>query len=204
MENPHDRLWRLVAARDAEGADVEAIDAVIRADFATTCAVVFTDLVGFSRHTERFGILAFLTLIHRKRALLAGLIETAGGSILKHEADSWLIVFPQPAAALDAMVACLERLAAYNVGRPGEQRLDLCVGIGYGEVLLVGDGDVWGREVNTASRLGEDTARGGEILVSEAFRDAVAGQRPQTQFEALAIESFPGPCWRLVGWPSPE
>lgn len=199
MESPHDRLWRLVAARDAAGADVVAIDEAIHAAFATTCAVVFTDLVGFSRHTERFGILAFLTLIHRKRTLLADIISAAGGAILKHEADSWLIVFREPDAALDAMISCHRRLAAYNVGLPEAERIELCVGIGYGEVLLVGNGDVWGREVNAASRLGEDTACGGEILVSEAFRQAVAGPRPLANFEALATTTFPGPCWRFAG-----
>jgi len=43
----------------------------------------------------------------------------------------------------------------------------LCVGIGFGDVLRIGDSDVWGREVNAASKLGEDTAKSVEILVTE-------------------------------------
>jgi len=46
----------------------------------------------------------------------------------------------------------------------------LCVGMGYGDMLLVGDEDVFGAEVNAASKLGEDTAKAGEILVTENFR----------------------------------
>ena len=45
----------------------------------------------------------------------------------------------------------------------------LCLGIGYGPVILVGDRDVFGAEVNAASKLGEDTAGPGEVLVTEAL-----------------------------------
>ena len=51
----------------------------------------------------------------------------------------------------------------------------MCIGLGYGQVLRV-DADVWGAEVNTASKLGEEMAAGGEVLVTAAFRDAVPQQ----------------------------
>jgi class 3 adenylate cyclase len=37
--------------------------------------------------------------------------------------------------------------------------------------LRIGDSDVFGAEVNAASKLGEDIAKSGEILVTGAFRD---------------------------------
>jgi len=51
----------------------------------------------------------------------------------------------------------------------------------FGDVLRIGDSDVWGREVNAASKLGEDTAKSGEILVTGAARAAL-GDLKSIQF----------------------
>jgi adenylate cyclase len=53
---------------------------------------------------------------------------------------------------------------------PPEEQVLLCVGLGYGEMLRIGDEDVFGAEVNAASKLGEDTAKGWDIMVTENFR----------------------------------
>jgi adenylate cyclase len=42
--------------------------------------------------------------------------------------------------------------------------------IGYGRILNIGDEDIFGDEVNLASKLGEDIASKGEILLSSAAR----------------------------------
>ncbi len=59
-------------------------------------------------------------------------------------------------------------LKKYNKKKPDEEDVLLCVGLGYGQVLRIGDADVFGREVNAASKLGEDIAKAGEILVTNA------------------------------------
>jgi class 3 adenylate cyclase len=62
----------------------------------------------------------------------------------------------------------------YNQGKLPEEHVLLCVGLGFGRVLRIGDADVFGAEVNAASKLGEDIARASEILVTKAVRDAAA------------------------------
>ena len=66
-------------------------------------------------------------------------------------------------------------LKEYNAGRPDEEKVLLCVGLGYGRMLRIGDTDVFGAEVNAASKLGEDTAKAWEILVTDAVRQRVSG-----------------------------
>lgn len=66
-------------------------------------------------------------------------------------------------------------LDAYNPGRNENERILLCVGIGYGVMLRIGDTDVFGAPVNAAAKLGEDTAKTGEILVTDAVAEACAG-----------------------------
>lgn len=173
MNRESDALADLLRQRRRAGADTEAIDAAIFARFGRTQAVMFTDLVGFSRRVEAFGILHFLQLIQESEELFLPLIAGHGGLCLKHEGDSLLVAFDTPAAALACAQAMQAATRAANPGRPPENQIEVCIGLGYGTVLRVADEDVWGAEVNSASKLGEDTARGGEILVTESFRQAV-------------------------------
>ena len=169
-------LDRLIAARLADEADREAIDDGIRKRFEETWAVAFTDLVGFSRRTTEFGIIHFLSVIYRKGLLLKPVIEAHSGLLLKEEADSWLIIFRDPIQALETMIVCQRTCEAFNQGQPEEDQVQLCVGLGYGPMLKIGDEDIWGEEVNFASKLGEDIARRGEILLTHAAAEAVAGR----------------------------
>ena len=176
-------LDRLISQRLQPDADRDTIDAGIRARFEETWAVAFTDLVGFSRRTEEFGIIHFLSVIYRKGELLKPVVEDHAGLLLKEEADSWLILFRDPVVALEAMIACQHTCEAFNVGQPEEDQVQLCVGLGYGPLLKVGDDDVWGAEVNFASKLGEDIARRGEILLTDDFTAAVDGKLEGVTFE---------------------
>jgi hypothetical protein len=58
----------------------------------------------------------------------------------------------------------------------------------YERVLRIGDHDVFGAEVNAAAKLGEDSAKPWDILVTQSVRDA-AERRPETGFEP--IEDLP-------------
>jgi class 3 adenylate cyclase len=75
--------------------------------------------------------------------------------------------------------------AQVNQRRTPAEQILLCIGLGFGRVLRIGDEDVWGKEVNSASRLGEDTARPGEVLLTAAARLALSGRRDE-EFQALA------------------
>ncbi len=172
------RLEKLIQARLAPGADKAAIDARIWDLFGERWAVMFTDLSGFSRHVAEFGIVHFLQVIQESMRLLVPVIEDHDGVLLKHEGDSLLVIFRRPASAVSCAVAMQRTLESYNVDRIPSEQVLLCVGLGYGDVLRIGDHDVFGAEVNAASKLGEDTAGPTEILttaaVEEACRDACA------------------------------
>ena len=71
-----------------------------------------------------------------------------------------------------------------NHRRLPEEKVLLCLGIGFGRILRIGDTDVFGTEVNVASKLGEDIAKRDEILVTHAVRDVV-GAVPDVGFQEL-------------------
>lgn len=165
-----ERLDRLIKERLAPGADKARIDQRIWDLFGEDWCVMFTDLSGFSRRVEEFGIIHFLQIIHEAERLLIPVIEDHEGILLKLLGDSFLVIFRNPQKALKCALGLQQLLAVYNLDRLPEEQVLLCVGLGYGRVLRIGDSDVFGAEVNAASKLGEDIAKGGEILVTGAFR----------------------------------
>jgi adenylate cyclase len=193
------RLWRLIEERTRPGADVDEIDRRIWDLFGEEWAVMFTDLSGFSRQVEKFGILHFLQVIHEHRKLLLPVVERHDGLLVKQEGDSFMILFRRPERAIDCGVEMLRACALYNERRKPEEQILLCIGVGFGRVLRIGDTDVWGKEVNGASKLGEDTAKSGEILVTEAVHSAVAASGRKLKFEPAGSGfSKNEPVYRLI------
>ncbi len=190
-----DDLASMLAVRRKPEADRAAIDAFIFARFGKPMAVMFTDLVGFSRRVEDFGILHFLQLIQESEALFVPLIQEHHGTCLKREGDSILAVFEQPGNALAAALAMVLATQNLNPLRPPEERIEICIGLGQGEVLLIDGREVWGSEVNAASKLGEEMAAGGEILATEAFRQAV----PEAPFSEYGVLFGTRPAFRWTG-----
>ncbi len=162
------RLWSLIEERTQAGADTARIDERIWDLFGEDWAVMFTDLSGFSRRVAEFGIIHFLQIIFEQKRLLLPIVAAHDGILIKIEADSFLIIFKRAQAALRCAIEMQRACQALNQGRRPEEQVLLCVGIGQGRILRIGDHDVFGREVNAASKLGEDTAKADEILVTEA------------------------------------
>jgi adenylate cyclase len=165
-----DRLENLIKERLVPGADKKAIDQRIWDLFGETWAVMFTDLSGFSRNVAEFGIIHFLQTIYESERVLIPILEAHDGILLKVEGDSFLVIFRSVPKALRCAVAMQRALVGYNADKTDAEKVLLCVGLGYGPMLRIGDLDVFGAEVNSASKLGEDVAKAWEILVTESVR----------------------------------
>jgi len=181
------RLWALVEERATPGADTDRIDRRIWDLFGEEWAIVFTDLTGFSRRVAEFGIIHFLQIIHEQKKLLLPVVAAHDGILVKIEADSFLVIFRQAKSALACAIEMQRACQNLSARRRPEEQILLCVGIGHGRILRIGDLDVFGHEVNAASKLGEDTAKSNEILVTEAVRGA-AGELEGVGYEEIAVE----------------
>ena len=189
------RLWQLVEERMQPDADLEAIDQRIWDLFGEEWAVVFTDLSGFSRQVAKFGIIHFLQIIREQQRMLLPLVAAHDGILIKAEADSFLLLFKKPHQAVRCCIAMQKACQAYSARRAAEEQVILCCGIGFGRILKIGDDDVFGHEVNLASKLGEDIAEANEILVTRAVMSAVSDVRWEEQKREYAGEQI---CWRLA------
>lgn len=166
-----DRLEKLIEERLKPGADKETIDRRIWDLFGEEWCVMFTDLSGFSRGVAKFGIIHFLQTIHESERILIPIIEDHDGILLKVEGDSFLVIFRNVGKAIQCSITMQRILKDYNTNKPVEEQVLLCIGLGYGPMLRIGDTDVFGAEVNASSKLGEDTAEAWEILATEAVKE---------------------------------
>ncbi len=166
-----DRLERLIHERLKPGADKKRIDQRIWDLFGEEWCVMFTDLSGFSRGVAQFGIIHFLQTIYESERLLIPVIEDHDGILLKTEGDSFLVIFRKANKGIQCGIRMMDVLAEYNKDKPAEEQILLCVGLGFGMMLRIGDTDVFGSEVNAASKLGEDTAEAWEILVTGSVKE---------------------------------
>jgi len=119
-----------------------------------TVAILIMDLAGWSVICERDGIEAGRARVREFRGIAEAAVNAHAGSLVKCWADDIAAVFPtvrQAVGVAETVVALVPSSA----------------GIGYGETVLE-DGELWGVEVNRASRLGEDVASVGQVLLTQA------------------------------------
>ena len=136
-------------------------------------AVVFTDTADFTTRTARDGILHFLMIFDRATEAARKVIKGTGGEIVKVEGDSLLLRYKNPDDACRGVAALEALMGTLNKGRPENEQVRFSYGIGYGDVLDLDD-DMFGLEVNLASKLGEDLAEPGEALLTPAAAAALS------------------------------
>jgi adenylate cyclase len=156
-----------------------------------TVAVLFVDIVGFTRMAEAMAPEAVVTLLRQFHERMTAQIFACGGTVEKYIGDAIFAVFGVPnASAEDAVnaLACaemmLEALEHWNGERVegGEAPLAIGIGLNYGAAVLGDVGSehsmsftVIGDTVNTASRLqGLTRSMGTPLVVGDALVRAVA------------------------------
>jgi class 3 adenylate cyclase len=176
INRTRERLYKFLRERNEQPERAAEIDAHIREVFGETLAVLVMDMSGFSRQTVRHGIIHFLAKIQRMHSIAIPLIEAREGVIIKLEADNIFAVFGEVANAVEAAVDIQKGMDAVNTLLPDEQDMHGEYGIGFGDILVIEGEDIFGSEVNLASKLGEDLAERGEVLLTEsAYRQVEGG-----------------------------
>jgi adenylate cyclase len=169
----HDLLHKLLAERADHPRRAAEIDALIRQRFEKTAAILVLDMCGFSRLTARHGVIFYLAMIRQMHACAIPAVRDNGGRTIKTVADDLFAVFPTPQDAVEAALDIHRAFAAVNEAVPCDQDIHGSIGIGYRPTLLLDDADLFGHQVNLASKLGEDLACGDEILLTPAAAAAL-------------------------------
>jgi class 3 adenylate cyclase len=144
---------RLGAALDVQRA------AELLGEVATARTFMFTDMIDSTKLVEAFGEEKWQKLLMWHDTRLRGLIEEAGGEVIKQTGDGYFAAFSGPAAAIEAAIGIQRALDAEPVAP------DVRIGIHSGKAFHRDDDDWAGQGVHVAARIGA-LAGGGEILVS--------------------------------------
>jgi adenylate cyclase len=158
-------------------------------------AILAADSSGFTRTTQRLGIVHFLGIMTLAYRELVPIIERCGGTVLSENADNIMSIFDDPRAAAIAAQEMQAALGRRNDAVPDVERFAMCIGIDYGPVLRLTD-NAYGDHVNKAFKIGEDLARRGETLVTHAVA-AVLDEGTATYIRTAHLGDEPVKLYRV-------
>jgi class 3 adenylate cyclase/tetratricopeptide (TPR) repeat protein len=161
--------------------------------------ILFADITGFTRLTERMGAERAYPVVARCLALLDEITRKHGGTVEKYLGDCVMALFgvseaieDAPRAAVNAAIEMRRRVRELSASTPGEVELDLHCGIHTGLGIagdlrgpLIRESAVMGDPVTVADGL-KDMAPSGAIFVGEESRRFTADAfeyRPAGQLE---------------------
>ena len=192
-------LRALLRERNQYPDRAEDVDRRLCDAFQKRVAVLALDMCGFSRLTIRHGIISYLSMIAQMEEVATPAVRNNGGAVFKQEADNLFALFDTPAAALEGALDVFLGFDAANSVLPADRDIYGSVGIGYGDLLVIGAEDVYGHEMNLACRLGEDLACKGEILLTPAAAAALpAGKYELSPVTYDAREGGVIECFRFL------
>ena len=161
-------LFRHIRDLPASEPEMSEAERRIWNEFGRECAVLVLDSSGFTRNTRDSGIINYLSCIVRLRDILREVFEDAGCISCRFSTDNAFAEFYTAPEALKAAYRAQKAVRDAGIDICSGCRMEVCIGIGYGRVLLSGNEGVFGDQMNLASKLGEDVAGKGEVLLTES------------------------------------
>lgn len=162
----------------------QKIESSLWDEYGAEYAVFVLDMSGFSLLTRKYGIVHYLSMVRRMQMTTEPIVKSYGGFMIKYEADNCFAVFPDPLSAVNASVAMQHAFTASNLLTSDDLDIHISCGIDFGKLLVIASEDCFGDPVNRASKMGEDVAAAGEILIT---REAMELIPPQSGIRAREI-----------------
>jgi len=167
----------LLAFSQAEDLEVRRqIETQLWREYGKELAVFVLDMSGFSLLTRKYGIVHYLSMVKRMQLTTEPIVKAYGGDMLKYEADNCFAVFPDPLSAVNAALAMQHAFKASNLMTSDDLDIHIACGIDYGKILVIRGTDSFGDAVNRASKLGEDVAAAGEVLITREAMKRIPGE----------------------------
>src|SRR5262249_9119560 len=132
-------------------------------------AIMFTDIVGFSRQMGADEA-RMLRLLERHNEVIRQAVAEHHGQVIKTIGDGFLVDFPSVVHAVQCAQRIQAAFQAYNRGQEATEQIHVRIGIHLGDIVQR-DGDVFGDGVNIASRLQALAAPDTICLSDVVYRD---------------------------------
>jgi adenylate cyclase len=132
-------------------------------------AIMFTDIVGFSRQMGA-NEARTLRLLEVHDQLIRQAVAEHHGHVIKTIGDAFLVDFPSVVHAVQSGQQIQAQLRSHNAGKEPAEQIHIRIGIHSGDIVQK-DGDILGDGVNIASRL-QGLAEPDTICISDmVYRD---------------------------------
>jgi class 3 adenylate cyclase len=152
---------------------IEAAAPAVGAAPSGMVTVMFTDMEGSTRLTQRLGDAAAQELLRTHNDLVREALKSQGGSEIKHTGDGIMASFSTASKALDCAIAVQRAFASRNEEMPAEA-IRVRVGLNAGEPV-VEEHDLFGTAVQMAARVCAH-AEPGQIVAANVVRELAAGK----------------------------
>ena len=159
-----------------ESDERQKIEETLWGEYGAEYAVFVLDMSGFSLLTRKHGIVHYLSMVRRMQLTTEPIVKSYGGMMIKYEADNCFAVFPDPLSAVNSAIAMQHAFTAENLLTSDDLDIHISCGIDYGKILIIGHEDCFGEPVNRASKIGEDIAAAGEIIVTKEAMDLIPSE----------------------------
>ena len=136
-----------------------------------TLTIVFSDIESSTQMAVALGDRAWFDLLRRHHELVSAHVSAHRGRIVKNQGDGYMLCFRSARGAILAAIGIQRDLTRHGEAFP-DQLTRVRMGLHTGEVLAGDDGDLFGRHVVVAARIGS-LAEGDEILISSLVRQIV-------------------------------
>jgi len=177
------RFETLLRKRGTKLAGNAKIEGEILTRYQDNCSVLVLDTSGFTRLTQKHGIIHFLSLVVAMHDIVKPVIARHHALGYWGEADNIYATFPNARWAVQCALKMQAEIAKSNKRREVDERLEVCIGIGSGRMLRIGASDCFGDPMNQACKLGEDLASPQQVLITSATHDEIQEQVSGLKFE---------------------
>jgi class 3 adenylate cyclase len=153
-----------------------------------TVTLMFSDIEDSTALNESMGDARWMDVLHAHNAVIEREVAAHGGRVVKTIGDGYMVVFSSAESGVRCALAVQAALGTSNSELGTSIRVR--IGLHTGPVVREGS-DFFGREVNFAARVAS-AASGGEVLVSTAVRERVAGAVTPGPARRVAMKGFDG------------
>lgn len=188
--NTKGNLMKLLDELGEHPERIADVTARIEDMFQQRRCVLVLDMSGFTRATQQGNIISFLLSINQMQRLVTPVVEDHGGLVVRAEHDNLTCLFDDVSESVAASREITGRLQSANVILPSDKELYASIGIGYGDILNVENESIYGNEVNLASKLGEDIATLGEVLLTPSAHQQIADGDIECERRTVSISGI--------------
>lgn len=178
---------------DAAGQPQGLVEA-LRQRWRFVGSVLVADLAGWSALCERLTTMEALVRVNQTHRFLATMVGGHGGQVVKTSGDNLFAVFGDPAKAVACGAETLRRQA--DESGPGRS-MAASIGIAMGEMIVIPGQDLFGAPVNRASRLAEDVAYAGQLLVDMPVMQTIGPERWSGEPITYSLASREREGWKV-------